>query len=110
MAKHEFGIMPISPKHGERFDSYTPKAYELLISVDDDYIEPIERELSKIGMYAHSVDIPCCGLVWCGITLIPPQAMDRICKIIRDKRELKPLKELIETAKRKNKYVIHYGL
>jgi len=110
MANHEFGIMSVAPQHGERFDSYAPWNYDDVISVDDDDIEPVLDELSKIKMYAHTIDVPCSGLVHCGITLIPPSEMDAFIEIAASSEALAPLKGLLIKAKEQRKYIIHFGL
>ena len=109
MAMHEFGIMPVPPQHGERFDTYRPEFYDIL-PVDDRYIEPIIKKLANIKMYAHTIDIPHTGLVYCGITLIPPEAAEPFIGLIDGSKELLPLKELFVKAKKSNQYVIHFGL
>ena len=47
MAKHEFGIMQLAPKKGERYDEYEPQKYNC-ISVDDIYVEKIDKKLLKV--------------------------------------------------------------
>lgn len=110
MATHKFGMMSIAPQHGERFDSYEPWNYSDLISVDDDYIETILNELSKVEMYSHTIDIPVHGLEYCGITLIPPESMDLFIEIIGSAEELVPLRNLLAKAKEQGRYIIHFGL
>lgn len=109
MAVHEFGIMERSPAGGERYDTYEPKKYGC-ISVDDEYIEPIVPKIHDIKMYWHSLDMSGGGLDYCGITLIPPEASERLIEIIDGIRQLSELKMLLAEAADKDKFVIHYGL
>lgn len=110
MAKHEFGIMPEAPRACERFDDYDPWKYEDVITVDNDYIEAVAQELVGIQMYAHTIDVPCSGLAYCGITLIPPDALERFLNIIAEEDYFAPLSTLLQKARQQNKYVIHFGL
>lgn len=109
MAVHEFGIMEIPPAGGERYDTYEPKKYGC-ISVDDEYIEPIVPKTHDIKMYWHSLDMSGGGLDYCGITLIPPEASERLIEIIDGIPQLSELKMLLAEAADKDKFVIHYGL
>lgn len=108
MAKHEFGILQETPKPGVRYDVYAPEKYGC-ISVGDDLIEPMNRKLDT-EMYWHTVDKTGKGLAYCGVTLIPPEAMDGMIGAMGDTEELAPLRELLMEAKQQDKFVIHYGL
>lgn len=109
MARHEFGIMQIPPKSGERYDEYEPEKYHC-ISVDDDFIEPLTWKVSDIDCYAHTVDIPMKGLAYCGITLIPPESLSEFISISGEDEKLAELTKLMLEAQKQNKFVIHYGL
>lgn len=109
MAAHQFGIMERRPLPGERYDTYEPEKY-CLIRVDDEWIEPILRKLDAVPCFCHTLDIPCQGLVYAGITLIPPASMDAITGILGSDPAFEALKELLLRAKREGKFVIHYGL
>lgn len=109
MAKHEFGIMQMQPKTGERYDTYEPERYEC-ISVDDEYIEEIDSELLDIMMYWHTIDCPKNGLAYCGVTLIPPNSVDAVLNVTENNPALFQLSELLIRAKTENKFIIHYGL
>ena len=110
MPKHEFGIMPDAPHPGVRIDEYAPWNYENMISINDDYIEPIVYDLTGIRMYAHTLDNPYPGLAYCGITIIPPKAMEPFLYVIADGDHFEPLRKLLKSAKERDKYVIHFGL
>ena len=101
MANHEFGIMQNQPMNKERFDEYEPNKYDCIV-VDDNFIEPILIDLQKLGK----------GLAYCGITLIPPESMDILIKILllQDKLEYTDLIYLANQAKEENKYIIHFGI
>lgn len=109
MAKHEFGIMPVAPQPGERYDQYEPWKYGC-ISVDDDYLEDIIEKLTSIDFYWHTLSVKGKGLAYCGITLIPPSSLSAFIKVISDIPELRELKTLLEKASTDNNWVIHYGL
>ena len=53
MAKHEFGIMDIAPTLKQEYNKYEPEKYHC-ISVEDEYIESLLKELSVIPCYWHS--------------------------------------------------------
>lgn len=109
MARHEFGIMDENPVGDERYDMYEPERFAL-ISVDDDFIEPLLPALDEIDFFWHTLDVPGKGLAYTGITLIPPTSIDSIVGIIENIPELLKLKEVLSEAKSKNRFVIHYGL
>lgn len=111
MAKHKFGIMQNKPMNKDRFDEYEPNKYNC-IEVDDDLIEPILIDLQSIDCYWHTVEVAGKGIVYCGITLIPPESMDILIKIlsIQNNLEYTDLIFLANQAKEENKYIIHFGI
>lgn len=112
MAKHEFVIMKNEPMYEDRFDEYDPYKYNNCIWVDDDFIEPILIDLQSIDCYWHTLKVAGKGIAYCGITLIPPQSMDKLKNILllQDKIEYIDLISLINMAKEENKYIIHFGI
>ena len=111
MAKHEFGIMMNTPRQSERYDEYEPWKYEC-ISVDDKDLEGVVERLSSIDFYWHTLSVKGKGLAYYGITLIPPESMDILIKILllQDKLEYTDLISLVNQAKEENKYIIHFGI
>lgn len=109
VARHEFGIMERDPLPGELYDSYEPQNYAC-ISVDDDLIGPILLEFNSADLFWHSLDMPGKGLEYCGITLIPPGSMDAVVQAIHGISGFSELESLLSEAKRRNKYVIHFGI
>lgn len=109
MAKHEFGMMPVPPVHGVRYDTYEPDRYSC-ISVDDDLIAGRMEDFSVLPCYAHTTDRPWQGLCYCGITLIPPHAAREMVWMVCTEPALDALTALLRTADRENKWIIHYGL
>lgn len=111
MPKHEFGIMKNKPMNKDRFDEYEPNKYNC-IEVDDDFIEPILIDLQSIDCYWHMLEVVGKGLAYCGITLIPPESMDILIKIlsIQNNLEYTDLISLANQAKQEDKYIIHFGI
>lgn len=109
MAKHEFGIMNISPKLNERYDTYEPEKYDC-ISVHDDYIESLLDKLSHINCYWHTLECPAKGLAYCGITLVPPSSMGQFIDLLAGSVGTDELKSLLSKAKEDKKFVIHFGI
>lgn len=109
MAKHEFGIMKSDPVKGCRYDEYVPQKYDC-ISVDDECVERVAAELIALKCYAHTLDAPIDGLAYCGITLIPPEAIEQFISLIENQAEMTDLRKLLREALKKNRFVIHYGL
>lgn len=109
MPRHEFGIMQKSPISGERYDNYDPEKY-CCISVDDDDIEPLLTKLQAVKCYWHTLDRPEFGLAYYGVTLIPPQSMEAMMKIMWQNRNLSELLSLLSEAQSANKFIIHFGL
>lgn len=109
MAKHEFGIMKSDPVKGCRYDEYVPQKYDC-ISVDDECVERVAAELIALKCYAHTLDAPIDGLAYCGITLIPPEAIEQFISLIENQAEMTDLRKLLREALKKNRFVIHFGL
>ena len=109
MATHEFGLLPEAPVPGRRYDDYEPEKYHC-ISVDDVWIEPLAEKLADVPVYWHTLDQPGKGLAYCGITLIPPGSIPAILAALDAGEEWMSLGGLLEEAKAKGRFVIHYGL
>jgi len=111
MAYHEFGIMENFPEEYQRFDKYEPEKFGL-IKINDDFIEPLLQNLDGIHCYWHTLECPGMNLAYCGITLIPPESIDSFIFIFSkyDKQLYNEIIELFKEAKRRDKYIIHYGI
>ena len=109
MARHEFGIMQNAPKQGKRYDEYEPQQYSC-ISVDDDFIHAIDANLHSIDCYWHTLDVKGKGLAYCGITMIPPDALGFFIEIVKGIPPLSELRQLLENALKENIWIIHFGL
>ena len=109
MLKHEFGIMPLAPQPGIRFDKYEPEKYNC-ISVSDDDIQPCLDAFRCGKTYWHSLDRSELGLACYGITLIPPETLDAYLEIIWKNPKLSELAALLIEAKEKHAFVIHFGI
>ena len=109
MAKHEFGIMPQSPQKGIRYDKYEPQKYHCIL-VNDDDLENIVTQFDDIDFFWHTPDVPQKGIDYYGITLIPPTSIPAFLSVIQNRHGLSQLESLLQSALRKGKWVIHYGL
>ena len=109
MPKHDFGIMPKKPISGKRYDKYEPEKYNC-ISVDDDFLSPYLEDLCRAKCYWHTLDRPENGLAYYGVTLIPPVSLEIIIRILENDIHLSELTAMLSTAKKENKYIIHYGI
>ena len=109
MAKHEFGIMDIAPTWEQEFDNYEPGKYHC-ISVEDEDIAPLLKEFSEIPCYWHSLKREKKGLAYCGISILPPQSLEKFISIMDDKTQFDELRGLLRKALRENKFVIHFGI
>lgn len=109
MAKHEFGIMQITPLHGQLYERYEPEKYPC-ISINDNYIEPLLTQFAELDFYWHTLDVPKKGLAYYGITLISPASYDKLISMIKDKEGLQGLEYLLIMARNENKYIIHFGI
>ena len=109
MAKHEFGIMEVSPKMNERYDSYEPEKYNC-ISVHDDHIEPLLAKLKNIDFYWHTLERTGKGLAYYGITLIPPCSMRGFIELLEGTVGTDELRELLLKAKEEEMFIIHFGI
>lgn len=111
MATHEFGIMEDSPKKNVRYDEYEPEKYNA-IKIHDDYLEDLLPQFESIPCYWHTLEKSGNNLDYCGVTLIPPTSVDAFVAVFskQDMEEYQELISLFQEAKRKNKFIIHYGL
>ena len=68
--------------------------------------------LQNVCCYWHTRQVPGRGIAYHGITLIPPQSIDRLIQILslQDKLEYTDLIYLANQAKEENKYIIHFGI
>lgn len=109
MPMHEFGIMPEAPKSGNSYEKYEPEKYDC-ISVDDEDAAFLFPLLSEINTYFHSIDKPSRGLNYFGITLIPPEAAEKMLGVLPPQTEFKSLSALLLRAKNEHKFIIHFGI
>ena len=109
IAKHEFGIMPVPPCEGGRYDVYAPWQYNSN-SVDDVYLDAVLSQLELIDFYWHTLAVKGKGLAYCGVTLIPPSSLRPFLSVIDSLPCFSELTQLFLLALREQKWVIHYGL
>jgi len=111
VAKHEFGIFDTEPVPAKMYDEYSPEKYDCIV-MHDDYIEPLLEQLNVLETYTHTLSYPGKGLVYYGITLIPPSSLPEFKRIIDSTGlvELQILSKKIDEALQHNKFMIHYGI
>ncbi len=109
MAHIEFGIMDQIPLPGQRYDDYTPEKYHC-ISVLDEVLDPVLSTLESLPCFWHTLDCPAHGLAYCGVTLIPPDALLQMAAVTDGVPALSPLTDLLRQAASEGKFVIHFGL
>lgn len=92
-----------------------PKKYHC-VTVDDSYIDDWWNQLIAMKTYFHCINKPEMALARWGVTLIPPRSLCMFEEIVlQDKRmntdnQLIELVNLIQRAKKENKFMIHYGI
>ena len=109
MPIHEFGIMQNTPMPGEIYKEYQPERYNC-IEVDDTYIENIMEKLNDLTFYWNSIDRKNKGLAYCGITLIPPETCERLAAITAAEPHLLNLTNMLISAHKEHKFMIHFGI
>ncbi len=109
MIKHEFGIMQTPPVKGQRYDEYEPEKYDC-ISIPDDEILLLQKSLSEISFFWHTIDKQEKGLAYYGVTLISPSSIEKMIPITEKISAITPLTALLKQAMYENKYVIHFGI
>lgn len=109
MAKHEFGIMDIAPNLEQEYNDYEPDKYHCVSVIDEDIV-PFLKEFSTIPCYWSSLKQEKRGLAYCGITIIPPNSLEKFISIIDGKTQFNELKNMLNKANKANKYVIHFGI
>jgi hypothetical protein len=112
--EHEFGIIIYFDKNKD-YGYYSPKEYNC-ITVDDDLIINISRELKIMKSYFHSYKRPEFGLAYYGITIIPPESLPLFFDVVTSSVDFKKSAELanlaakVMEAREQKKYMIHFGI
>lgn len=111
---HRFDILGLESFNYEKID------FKKLIRIPDNMISDLYDSMMGVDTFTQSFDRPSKALDICGITLIPPESMDKFINIIKRKTHPNFLKEhrvqiealisLLQKARDENKYVIHYGI
>jgi len=111
---HQFGIIPqLDPDYD--YQQYEPEKYDMVV-VDDDLLESWYPEAAFLPTYFHQLTRPDFGLARYGITLIPPDSCEKLAFLLFDLPEfesepcLQELFQLLQTAKKLDKFVLHYGV
>lgn len=90
------------------------------IAVPDDIINDWWDSLMAMKSYYHCFDRPEMALARWGVTLIPPESLEKFADIIKTQTcerfsvlcrvELDALLDLLEEGKQEKKFIIHYGV
>ena len=114
MPKAEFGIIDnLDPQ--KDYSEYAPDKYHCL-SIDDDYLDEWWPHLCTMRTYFHSMSRPETALARWGVTLIPPESLPVLVKVLQTdtRMEADPQLELllskVEEAIVSDKYMIHFGV
>ncbi|OEH92438.1 short-chain dehydrogenase [Bacillus solimangrovi] len=111
---HEFGIID-DFDIGKDYGDYAPKKYNC-ITVEDDLIQELSKDLKLLKSYFHSYDRPEFGLAYYGITIIPPPSLSFFYNVVVSSSKFKSSEELIDLAaiivqaSEEQKYMIHFGV
>ena len=108
-AVHEFALLEHAPLHGVRYDTYEAPQMRC-VSVHDDDIERYLDRFTSLTCYAHTVDIPCRGLCYCGITLVSPQTAREMRHLVDGDPAFDALTAMLSDAVNENKWIIHFGI
>lgn len=114
MPRHEFGTIKDFDKDKD-YSEYKPDDFNC-ISVDDELVLGFMKYLKNLKTYHHSFNKKSTGFAYNGVTIIPPQSLMLFYDIVttsnrfRKSDELANLGSLILSAKKDNKYLIHYGI
>lgn len=114
MPVHEFGIIDNIENEKNDID-YEPLKYNC-ICVDDEIINSLNKHLSIMKTYFHSLKRPKFGLAYWGITIIPPESLSLFYEVVTSSTFYKKSVELnelainINQAKEECKHMIHYGV
>lgn len=111
----EFGIIDELDPQKDYGESYEPEQYHC-IAIHDDALNDWWDDIQDIRTYFHCYNRPETALARWGVTLIPPESLQRFIAVIQTKtvhdymNDALEIIELLEMAKRQGKFVIHYGV
>ncbi|NLO42524.1 MAG: hypothetical protein GX109_05775 [Bacteroidales bacterium] len=111
----EFGIIDDFDTNKDYGDSYEPERYHC-VAIVDDALDDWWELLTEMNSHFHCFSRPSKALARWGITIIPPESLSLLIDIIRTEtkeafqEDASDIIVLLEEAKRKNKFVIHYGI
>lgn len=106
---HQFGIIDRN-NHKEKFLDYAPERYDCVEVGDEDVKEWLD-DLRDLPTFHDSYTRPASGLIYRrGITLIPPESLDRLWEVVAASGGAPELEEKIRRAKEERKDLIHFGI
>lgn len=95
---HDFGIIDDVNSKKDYDGEYSPEKYNC-ISVEDDIICSLSKNLSVMKTYLHSLDRREFGLAYFGITIIPPDSLPFFCNTVTSSVYFKESDELNDLHK-----------
>lgn len=116
---NEFGIIDEFDKNCNyvlNYDLEKNREKYKIISIEDDYVMNWVEKLSTVKTYYQKFDNLNYGLDRYGVTLIPPESLEKLYEcIINDTSFLKndklvDLANLVKEAIENNKFIIHFGI
>lgn len=109
MDAHFFGIMEVAPTKADDFVLHEPERYDC-ICVPDEVVVTLSEKMTDLPVFWCSLLRPGRGLAYTGITLIPPESMDIFIAALSDVHGTRALRNLLEDARQRQKFVIHFGI
>ncbi len=111
---HDFGIVEDVSALPEGI-GYEPERYGC-VWINDDYLSDWWPRLELIPTFFHALDRPELGLARYGITLIPPESLPALEKIVLSDRRIQTDEQLVELSRvlreamRRKKFMLHFGV
>ena len=116
MIKTEFGIILHIDFEKDYSKSYEPENYDCIAIDDDIYITDWWDKLILLKTYFNCLSNPEFALSRWGVTIIPPQSLPTLQKIVLEDHRINSDDNLVKLANKinraikENKYMIHYGI
>ena len=111
---HEFGIIDNIDKEKD-YGYYHPQEYNC-VRIDDDALNSWYPRIEGMKSYFHAYSRPETALARYGVTLIPHESLGLFHAIVKEETQHEYLEQtaavlaVIEEAKHKGKFIIHFGI